>query len=57
MGVPGPLIEIFLHEHRYRPWRGRLLTLGRQKFFGRRATVEGPAGGLRHPVRPGESRL
>jgi hypothetical protein len=30
MGVPGPLIEIFLHEHRNRPWRGRLLTLGRQ---------------------------
>jgi hypothetical protein len=29
-GVPGPLIEIFLHEHRNRPWRGRLLTLGRQ---------------------------
>ena len=33
MGVPGPLIEIFLHEHRNRPRRGRLLTLGRQMIM------------------------
>jgi hypothetical protein len=33
MGVPGPLIEIFLQEHAHRPWRGRLLTLGRQTIL------------------------
>ncbi|MGC2414380.1 MAG: class I SAM-dependent methyltransferase [Stellaceae bacterium] len=30
MAIPAPLIEIFLMEHFYRAWRGRLLTLGRQ---------------------------
>ncbi len=30
MGIPSPLIEFFLQEHRYRPWEGNLLTLGRQ---------------------------
>ena len=30
MGIPAPLIEFFLNEHAYRPWSGRLLTLGRQ---------------------------
>lgn len=30
MAVPAPLIEFFLQEHHYRPWSGRLLTLGRQ---------------------------
>jgi len=33
MGVPGPLIEFFLQEHRYRPWSGRLLSLGRQTIL------------------------
>lgn len=30
MGIPVPLIEFFLQEHRYRPWKGKLLTLGKQ---------------------------
>ena len=30
MGIPLPLIEFFLQEHQYRPWAGKLLTLGRQ---------------------------
>ena len=45
MGVPAPLVDIFLHEHRYRSWRGRLLTLGSpDDTTGRRAAEQAPEG-------------
>lgn len=33
MTITAPLIELFLQEHKFRPWRGRLLTLGRQTIL------------------------
>ena len=33
MTISAPLIELFVQEHQFRPWRGRLLTLGRQTIL------------------------
>jgi hypothetical protein len=41
MGIPFPLIEFFLQEHRFRPWAGKLLTLGRQTVLADAKQLQG----------------